>query len=40
MNTSFACRKMEESEDRLLRFKEPKKREIIPLMYSLKATKK
>jgi SAM-dependent methyltransferase len=30
---------MEEGEDRLFRFKDPKKREMIPLMYSLKATK-
>lgn len=30
---------MEESEDRFLRFKDPTKRELIPLMFSLKATK-
>ena len=35
-----ALPEMEEGEDRLLRFKDPKKREMIPLMYSLKATKK
>ena len=31
---------MEKGEDRLIRFKDPKKREIIPLMSSLKATKR
>ena len=31
---------MEEGEDRFTRFKDVKKREMIPLMYSLKATKK
>lgn len=31
---------MEEGEDRLLRFKDSKKREMIPLMYSLTAIKK
>ena len=30
---------MEEGEDRYLRFKDPVKRDLIPLMYSLKATK-
>src|SRR5947199_90319 len=30
---------MEESEDRFMHFKDPKKREMIPLMFSLKATK-
>jgi hypothetical protein len=30
---------MEEGEDKFLRFKDPAKRELIPLMYSLKATK-
>ena len=31
---------MEEGEDRFMRFKDPKKRELIPLMFSLKATKR
>lgn len=31
---------MAEGEDRFMRFKDPKKREMIPLMYSLKATKR
>ena len=31
---------MEEEEDRSLRFKDVKKRDMIPLMFSLKATKK
>jgi hypothetical protein len=31
---------MEEGEDRLMRFKDLKKRELIPLTFSLKATKK
>jgi len=31
---------MEEGADRFMRFKDPKKREMLPLMFSLKATKK
>jgi SAM-dependent methyltransferase len=31
---------MEKGEDRLTRFKDPKKREMLPLMFSLKATKR
>ena len=31
---------MEEGADRFMRFKDPKKRELIPLMFSLKATKR
>lgn len=31
---------MEEGEDRFMRFKDPKKREMLPLMSSLKATKR
>jgi hypothetical protein len=30
---------MEEGEDRFMRFKDPEKRDLIPLMYLLKATK-
>jgi len=35
-----ALPEMEEGEDRQYRFKDLKKRKMIPLMYSLKATKK
>lgn len=31
---------MEEGQDRFMRFKDPRKREMIPLMFSLKATKR
>jgi len=30
---------IEKGEDRFMRFKDPQKKEMIPLMYSLKATK-
>jgi SAM-dependent methyltransferase len=35
----FPNMEMERGEDRFMRFKDPAKREMIPLMYSLKATK-